>query len=383
MDSKQSPGSVNRSLSDTKGSPMTSPMTSSMTSPMSGAIVGLGFISGKGHLPAYLTRSDTKIVAVVDVSAERRAFAKEHLPGVRVYENFDALLSAEKNLDFVDISTPPVFHAPYAIKAMAAGLHVLCEKPLTVSLQEAKDLITAARQYRRVVYPCHNYKHAPVVKAVSDIIHSGEIGTVTSLVMNTFRTTHAKGVREWDTDWRRKKAISGGGIAMDHGSHTFYLTFPWLGAMPTAVTAKMTIRDSQWDTEDNFSCVLTYPTGQATCHLSWTAGTRKVLYVVQGSKGAILVDDDDVQVCSGITQLESTGVTSGTRRFSIASHWGDASHVEWFNSMFDGFRTAIANGDYVNSELKEAYMCIQIIMKSYESAANGCRELPLEPVVGS
>jgi predicted dehydrogenase len=351
-----------------------------MSARLRGAIVGLGFISGKGHLPAYLERKDVEIVAVADIAPARRDFATKALPHARIYDTFDQLLAAEKGLDFVDISTPPVHHAPYAMKALKAGLHVLCEKPLTVSLDEAKELLLAAEAAKRVVFPCHNYKHAPVVQAVQKVIADGEIGTVTSLVMNTFRTTHAKGVREWDTDWRRKKAVSGGGIAMDHGSHTFYLTFDWLKSLPTAVTAKMTIQDKQWDTEDNFSCTLTYPTGQATCHLSWTAGTRKVLYIVQGTRGAIMVDDDDIQVLSGITQLESTGVSSGTRRFSVASHWGDASHVDWFNSMFDKFVGCIEGGHWVSDELREAYMCVQIIMKAYESSAQGCRELPLSSV---
>ena len=315
---------------------------------------------------------------MADVCEARRAFAKERIPGVRTYATAEELLAAEKGLTFVDISTPPAFHAPIAMKALEAGVHVLCEKPLTSSIAEARQLLDGAARYKRVVFPCHNYKHAPVVQTVKKIIDSGRIGEVTSLVMNTFRTTHAKGVKEWNTDWRRQKALSGGGIAMDHGSHTFYLTFDWLRALPTAVTAKMTTRNAQWDTEDNFSCTLTYPTGQATCHLSWTAGTRKVVYALQGTRGAIMVDDDDVQVAEEIVNLESTGVSGKVERFSIASHWGDASHVEWFNSMFDKFLGCIDRGEWVNDELRESYMCVQIIMKAYESSVNRCVELPLE-----
>ena len=69
--------------------------------------------------------------------------------------------------------------------------------------------------------------HASVVKAINEIIDSGKIGKVRSVTLNTFRNTHAKGVREWKTDWRRHKKWSGGGITMDHGSHSFYLTFDW------------------------------------------------------------------------------------------------------------------------------------------------------------
>jgi predicted dehydrogenase len=348
------------------------------TGKLRGAIVGFGFISGKGHYPAYLQRKDAEIIAVADLCEARREAAlkaaREAGREIRVYATAGELLDAEKDLDFVDISTPPVDHAGIALRALERGLHVLCEKPLTATLDEARELLLAARDMRRVVFPCHNYKHAPVVKTVDELIASGEIGKVHGLTLNTYRNTHAKGVAEWKTDWRRDKKISGGGIAMDHGSHTFYLTFNWLGSLPTAVTAKMVKVSREWDTEDNFSCVLTYPIGYANAHLTWTAGCRKVIYTIQGSLGAITIDDDEVQV----TRKPEGSTNGATRRFQIASHWGDASHVHWFNSMFDKFVGCMKNGDYVNSELKEAYHCIQIIQTAYESSRQGSRELELD-----
>ena len=352
-----------------------------------GAVIGYGFISGKGHIPAYLERSKTKgdveIVAIADICEGRRTEAAKVLPGVRVYSDYETLLAKEKgNLDFVDISTPPCDHARIAHAAFDAGLHVLCEKPLTTTLEEAASLLKHAQDAKRVLFPCHNYKHAPVVKTIREIIASGKIGNVRSLNLSTYRNTHAKGVTEWKTHWRREKKYSGGGIAMDHGSHTFYLTFDWLGAYPTAVTAKMTnLEPAKYDTEDNFSCVLTFPTGLAHANLTWTAGVRKVIYTVQGDRGAITVDDDDLQ----LAVMEATGgpdVAQGAVKWNvekrvIQSNWMDASHVSWFNSMFDQFEAAIASGDYVGKEAKEAYLCIQLITTAYRSAAEGCRELPL------
>jgi predicted dehydrogenase len=181
-----------------------------------------------------------EIAAVADLCAPRLALAAERLPGARAYDSAEALLAAERDrLDFVDIATPPCDHARIAHLALDLGLHVLCEKPLTTRLQDAAALLEHARRARRVVYPCHNYKHAPVVRTLREIIGSGRIGTVRSVTLETFRNTHAKGVTEWNTHWRRQVRYSGGGIAMDHGSHTFYLTFDWLGSWPTLVTAKM------------------------------------------------------------------------------------------------------------------------------------------------
>jgi predicted dehydrogenase len=187
------------------------------------------------------------------------------------------------------------------------------------------------------------------------------------VTLETFRTTHAKGVKEWNTDWRRDKKLSGGGIAMDHGSHSFYLTFAWLKSLPTHVTAKTLTLDQQWDTEDNLNCVLTFPTGFAHTFLTWTAGVRKVIYSLQGTKGALVIADDDWELTA------SGKVEKGV----IESDWMDASHTKWFNSLFDQFKAAIGKGDFVNSELREAVGCVQIIETCYRSSAEGCRELPL------
>ncbi len=348
-----------------------------------GALAGYGFIGAQGHVPAYLKRRDVEIVAVADVCAERRALVAEQLPRASVYPSAEALLSAERGrLDFVDVATPPCDHAEIAHRALDLGLHVLCEKPLATRLADAGELLEHAVRARRVLFPCHNYKHAPVVSAVRDVIRSGRIGRVRSVTLETFRNTHSKGIAEWNPHWRRQTRHAGGGIAMDHGSHTFYLTFDWMGAWPSAVTAKMTNAEAaRWDTEDSFSAVLTFPDGLADVHLTWTAGVRKVIYTVQGERGAITVDDDDMQVAvqratAGLDVAQGA-VAWQVERHSVASDWMDASHTRWFNAMFDEFLAAIAGGDHAGPEARDAYRCIEIITTAYRSAGEGCRELPL------
>ncbi|HUK66244.1 MAG TPA: Gfo/Idh/MocA family oxidoreductase [Anaeromyxobacteraceae bacterium] len=359
-------------------------MTASSTPKrLRGALIGYGFIGERGHVPAYLKRSDVAIAAVADVCAARRALIAQKLPAARVYDSAEALFQAEKGqLDFVDIATPPVDHAPIGHRALDLGLHVLCEKPLTTRLPDALALLEHARRARRVIYPCHNYKHAPVVVAIRDILRSGRLGKIRSVTLATYRNTHAKGVTEWNTHWRRLVRHSGGGIAMDHGSHTFYLTFEWMGALPTAVTAKVANSDPKnWDTEDNFSAVLTFPGGLADVHLTWTAGVRKVIYTLQGERGAITIDDDELQLATqratGGPDVAQGAVTWDVERRTIASDWMDASHTHWFNAMFDQFRAALASGDFAGREAMDACRCVEIITTAYRSAAEGCRELPL------
>jgi predicted dehydrogenase len=337
-----------------------------------GAIVGFGFIAEKGHLPAYLTREDISIVAVADQCEARRALAKAKLPAARIYPDAKALLEGEAGrIDFVDIATPPRDHASIACAALERGLHVLCEKPLATSVREAELVLEEARRARKVFFPVHNYKHAPSMLAVREIIDSGRIGSVNLVTLDTFRTSHARGVAEWKPDWRRMRKYSGGGIAMDHGSHTFYLVFDWLGADPLAITAKMSSQPS-FDTEDNFSCTVTFPTGIAMARLTWNAAVRKVIYTLHGDRGAIKLEDDDIEVTVKGQPVE---------RRSVASHWMDASHAGWFSSLLDRFRHAIETSDYVGADARDAALCVRLIESGYASARSGCLETPLSRAV--
>src|SRR5262249_26537578 len=173
--------------------------------PLKGAVIGYGFISSKGHVPAYLHRSQRKdgveIIAVEDIYSPRCAQIRRDLPGVRVYPTYESLLKhCGFELDFIDICTPPSLHAEIAHAGLDRGLHVLCEKPLTCTLSEASALLEHAARARRVIFPCHNYKHAPVVKAIRGLLASGVIGGVRSGPLHPFPNSHAKGGAEWSTD---------------------------------------------------------------------------------------------------------------------------------------------------------------------------------------
>lgn len=354
--------------------------------PLKGAIIGYGFIASEGHLKAYESRAreigDVEIVAVADICAARRDLAAQRLKKARIYTDFDILIEEEAGLDFVDICTPAYAHAEIALLALNKKLHVLCEKPLTTSIDDATELLKAAQRNERVLFPCHNYKYAPVVKRIRQILENGGIGRVHSLTLQTFRNTHAKGVSEWHKDWRRDKRYSGGGIAMDHGSHTLYLTFDWLGTYPTAVTAKMgNLSEGKFDTEDNCSALLTFPNGLAQVYLTWTAGVRKVLYTIQGDRGAITVDDDEIQVAiqkpTDGEDVAQGAISWDVQRETVSSHWMDASHTTWFNALFDQFLKAIDQKEFLNKEILEAFRCIDVITTAYLSHQEGSREMAL------
>jgi predicted dehydrogenase len=341
-----------------------------------GGLVGFGFIAEKGHLPAYRHDGELEVVAVADICAARREAAARALPGARVYESHEALLAGEgRDLDFVDITTPPYAHATIVRAALERGLHVMCEKPLATTAEDARAAVEDAERSKRVLFPVENYKHAPVIVAVRQLLDTGLIGTVHDVTLSTFRNTHARGVKEWNASWRREHCYAGGGVAMDHGSHTFYLAFEWLRSYPTSITARMLTRGS-FDTEDTFVGSATFPTGLAAVHLTWNAGVRKVLYTLHGDRGSIRVEDDDIEVA--VMGPPSDGAAGRTawemKTKKVASEWMDAGHAAWFRSMFVQFASAIDQREIVGRPALDALRCIELITTAYESARDASRE---------
>jgi hypothetical protein len=97
------------------------------------------------------------------------------------------------------------------------------------------------------------------------------------------------------------------------------------------------------------------------------------VYTLHGDRGAVKIEDDDVQ----ITIKAENGASAEVERLAVESHWMDASHVTWFRSLHDQFGRAIRERDYVGLEAREAFLCVQLIETAYQSARSGCKELAL------
>lgn len=332
---------------------------------LKGALVGFGFIAERGHVPAYASgAAPLRIVAVAEPCEARHAAIAAALPRARIYRDHGTLLARE-SLDFVDVCAPPSEHMRVAQAAFARGLHVLCEKPLAMTPLESLRVAEAASTAQRVLYPAHSYRHAPVIRTVRSLLSQGLIGSVRMATIDTYRTGHARGVDEWYPDWRRDPRYSGSGILSDHGPHTSYLAFEWLGGHPTSVSAWT--RSVRGDAvEDDATCTLVFPNGIARAHLSWNAGFRRVIYTLHGDGGAIRVEDDDVELVT-----RGPGGEVRTTKSSQPSNWKDAGHGPWFEGVLKGFHEAIERQDFVGAETQDAIMGTHVISGALSSAGRG------------
>src|SRR4029077_15869990 len=140
-----------------------------------GAISGFGEVAAQAHLAGWRTRPEVNIVAIHDPVSERRHHAMRLIPNIRVYDDLELMLDGE-GLDFVDVGSPPAYHAATARMALAAGAPALVENPVCLAPDEFESLPAPAKSRARVLMCVHNWKHAATYRLAHDLIMTRRLG---------------------------------------------------------------------------------------------------------------------------------------------------------------------------------------------------------------
>ncbi|MEG1891274.1 MAG: Gfo/Idh/MocA family oxidoreductase [Clostridia bacterium] len=143
------------------------------------AIIGTGWIA-EAHIESYKNMPDVEVVAMADlVPGKAEAFAKRYgVEGVRLYPNHTALLAAEKDLDAVSVCTYNRTHAECAIDALRAGVNVLLEKPMCVTIEEAAQIVRAEKASGKLLSIGFQPRMDPNMQMIKKIVNSGALGEI-------------------------------------------------------------------------------------------------------------------------------------------------------------------------------------------------------------
>ncbi len=222
-------------------------------------VIGLGNM-GSFHTSYMNTLPKASLGAVCDVDPVKlKSFTEKYnCPGFATYQE----LIASKTCDAILIATPHYDHPPIAEAGLAAGLHVLSEKPIGVTVGAARKLNATAAKYPNLKFGIvFQNRQNPVYRKMKELISSGELGEVTRvtwLITNWFRTWAYYASGGWRATW----AGEGGGVLINQCPHNLDL-IQWItGLMPNRVTAVASIgKTHPIEVEDEVSAIFEYPNG--------------------------------------------------------------------------------------------------------------------------
>jgi len=202
--------------------------STSIHSPLRIGIVGCGRVTTEWHLPALAGLDEAVVVAVADLD-RGRADAVARRFGVPAAQSSAEALIAEGGAEAVAVCVPAREHTAVARMALEAGLHVLVEKPLALSVPEADELIRLAEASAGSAAVGFNLRHHRLVRRAREAVRAGAVGSV-SLVSSTFASASRR-VPEV-AEWRKRRAL-GGGVVLDQAIHHFDL---WRHLLDTEIT---------------------------------------------------------------------------------------------------------------------------------------------------
>ncbi|RLQ97474.1 Gfo/Idh/MocA family protein [Falsibacillus albus] len=190
-------------------------------------IIGVGGIAIGRHIPAFQKLSEqAAITAVTDVNLERaESVAKEF----KIPHAFESYQDMFPHVDAVVICTPNKFHAEITVKALEAGLHVLCEKPMAMTTAEAEQMVEASKRAGKVLSIGFHYRFMKESQAAKKVILENEIGQPIVVRIQALRRRKVPG---WGVF--TNKSLQGGGSLIDYGCHLLDLAL-WLIGNPEPV----------------------------------------------------------------------------------------------------------------------------------------------------
>ena len=244
------------------------------------AICGLGRFATRRILPAIAQCPNVELVAVVDHSGK----AQDLPVGVRRFTSLEAFLETNP-LGAVHIASPNFLHAQHSLQCLAAGLHVLCEKPMATNSADCQSMIKVARDFNLQLRVGHMLRYSPAVQLARQWLQNGLVGEPLSINM----IFHYE-LAEISRPWAFRSDRNGGGALMDAGIHCIDVIRLFTGE-PIGILAVSTDRQSFEDgVERKASCH--FAAGAVNCLVDVNShAPYKTLLTISGTEGEIVIDN--------------------------------------------------------------------------------------------
>ncbi|MEJ2642807.1 MAG: oxidoreductase [Desulfosarcinaceae bacterium] len=328
------------------------------------AVIGYGLSASVFHLPLITSDERYELVAV---STRRQEEVAAQRPGIEVFATGEALIE-KAAADLVVVTAPNAAHYPLAKAALAAGRHVVLEKPLVPTLAEGERLRTLAQESGRLLVPFHNRRWDGDFLTVQHLIREGRLGAL------RWFEAHCDRFRPQVQDRWRERPGPGSGLWFDWGPHLIDQALCLFGT-PRAVTARcLALREGSQAT-DNFHVLLHYPAHEVILHGNSFAAGPNLRFQVQGTQGSFVkygLDPQEDRLKAGIRPdrrdwAAETPDAYGTL-YTAAGSEVVPTETGGYQNFYSRLAMAVAEGAPVPVKLADALTGIALIELAEESS---------------
>lgn len=340
-------------------------------------IVGFGMSAQVFHAPFVTTLPGFRLHAVVE---RRTDLAAAKYPGIITYRQFDDLLK-DQAVDVVVVTTPNETHFPYSLQALAAGKHVVLEKPFTNTSDEARQLVKAAQQAGTVLSVYHNRRYVSDFRTIVQLLQQQTLGSVHEYECHFDRYRPEAKANAW-----REEPKPGSGILYDLGSHLIDQALCLFG-LPKEITATVKMQRPHARIDDYFDIRLDYDVARVILKSGMLVREMGPRYMLHGTLGSYIKSGDDPQEAllkeghlptgedwglepagnEGLLHTEQNGTVIRQLLPSMAGNFGD-----YYRNLYN----SIVHGAPLREKPAHGYNTIRIIELALQSSAEK-RTLPV------
>jgi predicted dehydrogenase len=318
-------------------------------------VISAANIAMKRVVPAIMSSSSEVLVAVASRDVARAQSSLGNVPGVRIYADYESLL-LDPEIDVIYNPLPNSLHAEWTVRALEAGKHVLCEKPLAVTAEEGMWMVETARTQNRLLMEAFMYRFHPQTVLALEEARSGRIGAV-KLVRSSFSFNITNPLRPHDI---RLQASLAGGSLMDVGCYAVNFCRAVYGHAPIAVAARVSAPGLR-EVERSTTAVLDFGEGRfGLLDSSFELPSRQVSEIF-GELGTITIP---VPFTPGLLDTE---VVFGLHDQVIHRR---ITGIDQYRLEVEHFGTCIRTGTYPALDLSETIDNLRTIEAIYQSAGH-------------
>ena len=318
------------------------------------AVIGCGSISAN-HVAAILA-SGNEICALCDIDRAQaeKLIQKQGLPALPIYTDYLTLLDEQKP-DAIHVCTPHDLHAPISIAALERDVHVLCEKPLCISLEQLEALRLAASRTSAQLGVCQQNRYEPSMLRLKEMTEKGGVaGAFAFVVWKRDATYYNSGA------WRGTVAHEGGGVMINQALHTLDM-MQWVCGFPTHVTAHVSndfLRDVI-EVEDTASASFTLPNGTRTQFYATTSACADFPVQLQVK----LKTGERIEAQNKVFAVNDRLTLSNDEMVEIGKQVWGTGHKRLIGHFYE----CIKNGSHFPIDLEEGSKVVRLILAMYRS----------------
>lgn len=328
------------------------------------AVIGLGHIAQVAVLPAFAHTKNSALAALVSGDPEKleQLGRKYDVAATYLYDDLDQCLHSPE-VDAVYVALPNELHYECCLRAAAAGKHILCEKPLAVTVHDAEEMLAAAERNGVKLMTAYRLHFEPANLAAIDAVRSGKIGEV-----RYFSSTFSYQVT--DPHNIRLRAERGGGPLYDIGVYCVNAARYLLGDEPEEVMAfAANSGDRRFkEVEESAAALLKFPGGRLASFVVSFGAAESARYEIVGTKGSIALDPA-YEYSMALEATFKRGEKEREKKFP---------HTDQFAGEIEEFSRVILRDREPEPNAREGIADLRIVAALLDSAASG-RAVPLAP----